>query len=66
MILNSKKLYIFVGNEQKDFKSEFYIYDIQSDKLFEMSRKNIKHGKKIVLYINRYRWTCCTNAKSYY
>jgi N-acetylneuraminic acid mutarotase len=40
MLLNphSKQLYIFAGQRNKDYLSDFYIYDIKSDVVVEVSR----------------------------
>eukprot|EP01135_Chromosphaera_perkinsii_P004865 Nk52_evm11s301 gene=Nk52_evmTU11s301 len=46
MLLNSqtRQLYIFAGQRNKDYLSDFYIYDIDSQIVHEMSRDSSKQG----------------------
>lgn len=46
MLLNAKsnQLYIFAGQRHKDYLSDFYIYDISTDSVIEMSRDSSKNG----------------------
>ena len=39
-----KQLYIFAGQRLKDYLSDFYVYDIASDKIIEMNRDSSKNG----------------------
>jgi hypothetical protein len=46
MILNplTRELYIFAGQRNKDYLSDFYIYDIDNDSVFEIARDYSKLG----------------------
>jgi muskelin len=46
MLLNpiTRELYIFAGQRNKDYLSDFYIYDIDSDSVYEVARDYSKIG----------------------
>ena len=46
MLFNHRtnQLYIFAGQRQKDYLSDYYIYDIATDTVIEMSRDSSKNG----------------------
>jgi hypothetical protein len=46
MLLNAKsrELYIFAGQRNKDFLSDFYVYEIETDTIHEISRDYSKQG----------------------
>ncbi|KAI9353852.1 Muskelin N-terminus-domain-containing protein [Obelidium mucronatum] len=46
MLLNptTRELYIFAGQRNKDYLSDFYVYDIENDQVHEISRDYSKQG----------------------
>lgn len=44
MLLHDERLYIFAGQRHKDYLSDFYVYDLGTDRVREVSRDSSRQG----------------------